>query len=144
MKKLFFLFFAFASCGLFHQEQLPQIKEAEVQLTGTNWILISLEKTSTELIAEKPISLNLNADNTFKGFAGCNQYWGICKLMSSEIHFSNINRTKMSCDKIDVEQNLLETLRNTKAYFINGSKLQLLNNNAEIIATFQAIVKEIK
>ena len=50
----------------------------------------------------------------------------------------------MSCDKIDVEQNLLETLRNTKAYFINGSKLQLLNNNAEIIATFQAIVKEIK
>jgi len=141
MKAFFSLLVAvclFFSCSILKNDNSPKFEEPSVKLEGTEWILIGLNSKAVEIDVIKPIKIKISNDNSFKGFAGCNQFWGVCKLMQSQIAFSNINRTKMRCEKIDIENELTETLRNTHAYLINGNKLQLINKNAEIIAVFQS------
>ena len=142
MKNIFALtgFIFLMSCSIFKKDGAATFEEPIVKLTGTNWFLISLNNHSIAIDAEKPVQFKINIDNSFKGFAGCNQFWGVYKIMQSQISFSNFNRTKTSCDKIEIENELIETMRSTKAYLINGNKLQLINKNAEIIAVFQSRV----
>ena len=132
----------FCSCGLLKKDNALKIEEPSVVLVGTNWFLTSLNNQAIEIDALQPIKIKINADNTFKGFAGCNQFWGICKTMQTQINFSNINRTKMSCAKIKIENELTDILRTAQGFLINGNKLQLINKNAEIIAVFQSNIHE--
>ena len=131
-------------CSIFKKENTLKIDEPTVPLLATTWYLINSNNQAIEINAEKPMKLKLAADNTFKGFGSCNQIWGVCKIMQSQIEFSHISRTKMACQNMDDEITLLATLKQTKAYFISGNKLQLIDNNTNILATFQAADNEKK
>ncbi len=128
----------FCSCGFLKKDNALKMEEPSVVLVGTNWFLTSLNNKAIEIDALQPIKIKINDDNTFKGFAGCNQFWGVYKTMQTQINFSNINRTKMSCAKIKIENELTDVLRTAQGYLINGNQLQLINKQGEVIAIFQA------
>ena len=135
---LFFVLTVFFSCASLKPDHAIKVEDATVPLMGTQWFLISLNNQPIEIDALQPIKIKIAADNSFKGFGGCNQLWGICKLMNTQIKFTNINRTKMGCDKGETEKELLNVLRTAQGYFISKNKLQLINTSGEIIAIFQA------
>ncbi len=126
-------------CSIFRKDSSLKIDEPTVPLIATTWYLININNQPIEINVEKPMKLKLNADNTFKGFGGCNQIWGGWKMMNTQIEFSHISRTKMACEKMDDENNLVDILKQSKAYFISGNKLNLINSNAAILATFRAV-----
>jgi heat shock protein HslJ len=135
---LLFITTIFISCASLRPDNAIKVEDATVQLTGTQWFLISLNNQPIEIDALQPIKIKIGADNSFKGFGGCNQLWGICKLMNTQIKFTNINRTKMGCDKGETEKELLNVLQTAQGYFISKNKLHLINTQGEIIAIFQA------
>jgi heat shock protein HslJ len=131
-------FITFIGCKTLLHRISNQSFDPEVNLENTTWILSTLNQNKIEVDAEHPIKIKIN-NNNFKGFAGCNQFWGICKINQSQIAFSNINRTKMSCDKIKTENLLVEILRESTAYVIYKKNMKLINQKAEVLAEFQAL-----
>jgi heat shock protein HslJ len=120
------------------------VKKPSVNLTVTYWKLEELNgKPYTAKTADE-VYLQLQADFTFKGFAGCNTFWGLYKLNQPQIRFSNINRTKKMCDEYLQENELIKTLEHTEAFIINDTRLQLLKLDGTIIAIFNAPISSLK
>ncbi len=142
MKKIFSVLviaFLINGCIVLKKDSIIKIEEPTVPLIATTWYLTNINNQPIEINSEKPIKLKLSIGNTFKGFGICNQIWGVCKVMNTQIEFSHISQTKMACEKMNIEKNLIDVLKQSKAYFISGNKLNLINSNTTILATFQAV-----
>ncbi len=137
------VFVCIALMGLFFSCSVLKKKPAEIPpapLLNTYWRVTELNKVPVKTKAEKTPYVIMYADNTFKGFAGCNEMWGIFKWMNDKLKFSNTNRTKIACDDLNVESEFVEALENSDHYLIQGDKLYLIGN-AEIVARLNAIKK---
>jgi len=61
----------------------------------------------------------------FSGNGGCNQINGNYNLEKSDIRFTEILSTKMSCSDIEFENTFLSVLGSIDRYAVNGSDLLL-------------------
>ena len=68
-------------------------------------------------------------DKTIKGNTGCNSFFGSYHLDLNILTFSDIGSTEMACDQpvMDIENQFLQSLRNTGSYSIEEGTLKLIS-----------------
>ncbi|MGJ8591145.1 MAG: META domain-containing protein [Aquaticitalea sp.] len=132
---------------------LKKVMETEVQnLEGCGdyktdyrlhdiWVLESLNgKTiiKDDFSKEFP-SLEIKAaENTFMGFAGCNQMSGKLFFEKGLLRFTNIFTTKMMCEPSNKEAEFLKALQGSTTYSIDNNRLTL-SNPSGILTVFKKI-----
>lgn len=92
-----------------------------------NWVLVELKGVPVQQSGGRR-DAHLTFDVTqkrFTGNGGCNQINGAYTLDKSEIHFTDVVATKMSCSDIDFENTFLSTLSSIDHYEVRGSDLVL-------------------
>lgn len=143
MKQVYFLIITIlilsVSCSIFKKDTLPKIEEPTVQFINTKWVLTHINGKAITVNFDKPVYVKIVDDKSFKGNGGCNQIWGVCKQMNTAIQFSNIGRTKMHCENMQIEEKLITNLKLAEAYLITADKLKLLTKESKVVLQFQAI-----
>jgi len=76
-------------------------------------------------------------EKKFNGNGGCNQFNGNYSLNNRNITFSEVTRTKMSCEDIEFENTFLSVLGTVNRYEIAGSDIYLKRKN-EILLILRA------
>lgn len=100
--------------------------EDGTKLYGNEWKLESLNGKGTQLKGGKYITILFNrANGNFKGFCGCNTYFGIYFSGKKNLQLSEINQTEMACDEMKTESEYLEALKKVDGYKISEDKLSL-------------------
>ena len=92
-----------------------------------NWVLVELKGVPVQQSGGRR-DAHLTFDviqKRFTGNGGCNQINGGYTLDKSEIHFTEVIATKMSCTDIDFENTFLSTLSSIDHYEVRGSDLVL-------------------
>ncbi|MEN9521924.1 MAG: hypothetical protein RL065_301 [Bacteroidota bacterium] len=143
MKQVYFLIITIlilsVSCSILKKDTLPKIEEPTVQFINTKWVLTHINGKAIAVNFDKPVYVKIVDDKSFKGNGGCNQIWGVCKQMNTAIQFSNIGRTKMHCENMQIEEKLITNLKLAEAYLITADKLKLLTKESKVVLQFQAI-----
>ena len=94
--------------------------------------------SKSDFSQEFPLLEIKSAENTFMGFAGCNQMNGQLFSEDQLLHFTNIITTKKMCEPTNKEQEYLKTLQSGTAYKIENRRLTLSNPNGGLL-TFKKI-----
>jgi heat shock protein HslJ len=77
-----------------------------------------------------------------EAFAGCNGVGGTYEINAgNRIRFSNLIGTMMACDEMATENSLLEALKMTDNYSLNGNTMTLNKARMVPLARFEAVVK---
>jgi heat shock protein HslJ len=134
MKKLFPLIFSFF---LFLTSTNAQEK-GNLPLVDTQWNLSNLNDKVINSNDEGLSSFIIfSADNTFKGFAGCNKFQGNYKIEKGKLSLEKIGATKMECENNNNEEDFLKTLNKVVSFKIVKNEL-MLKDKSKTIAIFEA------
>ncbi|WP_129775879.1 META domain-containing protein [Peristeroidobacter soli] len=122
------------------QPPVSSSDEVTYELAGTRWALMSLGDkpvTVSEGSREAYIVLN-SADGSVVGHAGCNRISTKYKQTGAQLSFGDVIATRMFCPDMPTETALLEAMKVTAGWRINGSQLELLNAQQRVLARFEA------
>jgi len=105
----------------------------EAMLEGTAWVLESYGEPGNlkAVIADTEITAEFVSDEeTVKGSAGCNSYFGSYELKGSQLSIPGpIGATEMYCMEpegvMDQEQEFLAVLQLAESYEIDGEELKI-------------------
>jgi heat shock protein HslJ len=106
-----------------------------VTLDSQKWMLVKIGSNAVKG-AEPFIEF---AENKFNGNAGCNLIYGSFEMRGSEIAFSDVVTTKMSCPAeglAKLEMGILSSLEQTTRYEQQGKTLKLFAND-RLLLTFE-------
>ncbi len=112
-------------------------------ISNTKWKLIELNgkplKNSNQ--ASNDLFLQLNMDNRYAAFAGCNRMMGGFELKEelSRIKFTKGASTMMACPDMTTEQEFSKMLETVDNYSINGNQMTLNKARMAPLARFQAM-----
>lgn len=116
-------------------DQTVELTErANTALIGTEWIVQSIVHSqgieSSRVIEEITPTLTITDGGKVSGFTGCNQFTGEATMNGDKIEFRGIVSTQKACDEdvSRVEKNVLDTLRGTATYQVEGDQLTLTND----------------
>lgn len=115
--------------------------EENVSFEDTYWQLEIMEgKTIVADERNRMINLTLAAaEQRVSGYSGCNRLSGGYKLDGSRIEFLPFMSTKMACPWNDnLEMSFFNALAKVDAYNVEGSKMNLLDKEGEIVMSFVA------
>ncbi len=115
--------------------------EVTHELAATRWVLVQLGDqpvTVSEGGREAYIALNA-VDGSVVGHAGCNRISTTYKQTGAQLSFGDVIATRMFCSDMPTETALLEAMKVTTAWRIQGSQLELLNQQQQSVARFQAM-----
>ncbi len=111
-------------------------------ITETRWMIKELmgKKVESNEDKNKPFFIQLRAsDNRVVAFAGCNSIAGSYEITeNNRIKFGKLMSTMMACENMETETMLNKVLEQTKTYKIIGNKLQLLDEQMQPLAKFEA------
>lgn len=80
------------------------------------------------------ITLEINDNNRFSGYSGCNSFHGELFLDNDNIFFDQIISTSRICpEKMSTEKLVLTSLRHVNNYIVKGNKLFLLFDKKNIM-----------
>ncbi len=116
-------------------------QEISLPLENTKWILKILNgKKIFTPESNKEIYIRFStAGKRVNGYAGCNTFSGTYSKDKNNISIGPLASTEMFCESMmDIENELLKTIGNTKKYKIKGKYLQLYDSE-RIIAKFGGI-----
>jgi heat shock protein HslJ len=103
-------------------------------LTGTWDFKVMRKQAKMDPDHLQAITLTLNADSTFTGQASCNKIWGRFSIKGTSIKFNDIASTKMTCNKQEEENWILQLLQNTVSnYTVTKSTLWLRDGSSNIV-----------
>lgn len=112
------------------------------ELLARKWTLIIINNEGLQIdqfVGEKP-GLQLEANNKFSAFTGCNKITGSYKLSGTSIEFADITQPAQSCAQWGkLEAEYLTALRNTKSWDITDNFLNLQNSFDNNIASFAGV-----
>jgi len=120
------------------------IEMSKSEIVNKYWKLVTLDGKKVEMTPnqEREQYVMLRSDNTFSGFAGCNQFSGAFELEENhKIRFDeNIRVTIKACldDNIN-EQDFLKIFTLADNYTINTDTLILKTDKNATLAVFQAV-----
>lgn len=109
-------------------------RRPDTALAGTDWTVQSIVHAqgieSSRVIEDIRPRLRISQDGKVTGFAGCNDFHGDAVINGTKIEFRGISGTRKTCDEEvnRVEKNVLDTLRGTVSYTIEGKALTLTND----------------
>lgn len=125
-----------ASCANTTKTSNVQQKES---LTGS-WELTTLD--GKKVSAEKPVYLQLGADNTVSGFVGCNSVSGTYSVQNAyQIKFSNLATTRATCQDQSLENDLLQTLNTVNFFTVKDGQLMVTIGRRAPMALFTKVNK---
>jgi heat shock protein HslJ len=105
------------------------------------WVLVELKQVPVQLSGSRRDAFIefFPDEKRFTGNGGCNSINGLYEInrKKSEIGFSNIVSTKISCPDIAFENTFLETLDKVNRYEVSGNTILLKDENHVLL-----IVKE--
>jgi putative lipoprotein len=110
-------------------------------LVGTHWKLVELAgqpvtKTPT---GREPHLMLLEEEQRAVATGGCNQMSGTYQTSETSLSFSKLISTMKACiDGMDRDQALATALESTKAFHIDGSRLEILDGSGKVLARFDA------
>jgi putative lipoprotein len=131
---------AMAACSSNPQTSRQAGDEVTHDLAGTRWALVQLGDkpvTVSEGGREAYIALN-SADGSVVGHAGCNRISSTYKQNGAQISFGDVIATRMFCPDMPTETALLQAMRAAAGWRIDGSRLELLDDQQKPVARFEA------
>ena len=99
------------------------------------WVLVEMKAVPVQQSGGRRdayISFQV-AEKRFAGNGGCNQINGNYKVDKSEIRFSDVISTKMSCNDIEFENTFLSILNTIDRYEVRGNDLALKRNKETLL-----------
>jgi putative lipoprotein len=114
---------------------------AAVPLLDTHWRLVQL---GGEIIDNPPGERDahivlVSANNAVGGNAGCNRIFGHYALENDMLKFDGLGGTKMFCEgRMPLEQSFTNALLSVLRWKITGRTLELMDETAKAVATFEA------
>ena len=118
---------------------------SEPSLTGTYWKLTEVNGKPVGEAEEgkrREIYLTLTSKETrVSGNAGCNGFGGTYTLKADGfgLSFSQMMRTQMACDGLDLENEFMGILEKADSYYITNNVLQLNKARMAPLAKFIAV-----
>ena len=114
------------------QSQKDKTKQ-EVSLEDTKWVLQSYGEPGNpkDILVDTEITAEfVSSEETVKGSAGCNSYFGSYELKGSQLSIPGpVGVTEMYCMEpkgiMDQEQEYLAALQLAESYEIDGDELQI-------------------
>lgn len=100
------------------------------------WALEEMEGkkvTVANFTKEIPLLEINSSQNSFSGYAGCNQITGKLFQERELLRFKDIVGTKMACSTENLEQSFLKALQSSTSYEIKDSRLYLSNPSGKKI-----------
>ena len=104
--------------------------DAEI-LTSYTWTATLIESANGKILLPREskilTTLAISSNGGFGGHSGCNSYSGKVAIDNNQLHFDQIIQTEIYCSGIrdEIEDALMNALRNTDNYDINGGVLRL-------------------
>ncbi len=125
---IFIVFITVSSITCSVQKRADQIK----MLFGQKWILYELNGKSiseiTGLQNQAFIQFEQN-ENKVSGNGSCNNFFGTLTLKENQgIQISKLGATRMFCEQMQIEVELMTTLENTVSYSIANEQLTMISN----------------
>jgi heat shock protein HslJ len=112
-------------------------EKSNLPLTETQWTLTNLNEKVVNKNEEGLASfIVFAADNTFKGFAGCNKFQGTYKIENGKFTCDKVGATKMECENSNNEEEFLKMLNKVVSFKIVQNQLMLKDKN-KTIAVFE-------
>ena len=136
--------FILAACNGTKQAATPG-SGSSASLTGTYWKLSELNGKPVGEAEEgkrREIYLTLTTkENRVSGNAGCNGFGGSYTLKADGfgLSFSQMMRTQMACDGLDIENEFISILEKADSYYIINNVLQLNRARMAPLAKFIAV-----
>ena len=106
--------------------------------TGTKWRLVELNGRKVASKGERELGIEFRADHEFTAYAGCNSIGGKFEYNDSKIKLFNVFATRMACQEMQDETDLIKAFETTDNYVRNEKVLQL-RIGGKILAKFDAI-----
>lgn len=73
------------------------------------------------------------SQNEINGNTSCNRFSGKIRVTDNIVDITEVSSTKMMCKNIEVETAFLDALTSISSYTLNDDKLQLLDDNQQLI-----------
>lgn len=73
------------------------------------------------------------SQNTINGNTSCNRFSAKIDINDKNIKISEVSSTDMTCNHAHIESKFLDAIKNISSYTLNEEKLQLLNQNNELL-----------
>lgn len=116
------------------------LQKVDGSITDKYWKLVELNgQPVLPGTTQKEPYIRLNAaENRLEATGGCNGMGGTYELQApNRIRFSQIIRTQMACENLDVENELGRVLESTDSYHVAGDTLQLFRARMAPLAKFE-------
>jgi putative lipoprotein len=128
---LFSLFLSFSSISKAQEK-------GNLPFADTEWLLTNLNEKVINKNDEGLASfIVFSADNTFKGFAGCNKFQGVYKIENGKLSLDKIGATKMECENDNNEEEFIKSLNKIVSFKIVKNQL-MLKDKSKTIAVFES------
>lgn len=116
----------------------PLITPVSFPLYGTRWELATLRGQDLPRDLQQKPWLVLRRDGTVAGFAGCNSFSGTYAQEGLQLRFGDLASTLMACLDGDMNDALLEVLRDVDNYTRSSNTLSLNRARMAPLAQFEA------
>lgn len=116
-------------------------KSEVMKVTETKWKLVELNGKPVKNNSNKEMFIQLNKDNRYAAFAGCNNMMGSFELKEDalRIKFTKGASTMMACPDMTTEQDFADMLEKVDNYSLNGNNLSLNKARMAPLARFEAM-----
>jgi heat shock protein HslJ len=113
----------------------------DAPLRGTRWVLRQVTGKPVVVPANtREAYLTLRADGTAEGNGSCNRFRGsYSSETESELKFSPLMSTRMSCPAIAAENAFTGALNKANSYEISGDTLRVLDISGTTVARLEAV-----
>src|SRR5688500_14866662 len=126
---------------VFYETDIATRQKSYMNLLVGSWTITTMKKQSkADPDHLNGVTLTLNKDSSFTGKASCNKFWGKFSIKGTSIKFNDIASTKMTCNKQDEENWLLQLLQQTVSNYSVTKPVLLLRDGASNIV-FEATRK---
>lgn len=109
-------------------------------LTGTKWKLVELNGKPVKSKSERDLMIEFRTTTEFAAYAGCNSIGGKFDYKDNKIKLYNVFSTRMACDPMDTENDLLKAFEITDN-FVRNEKILQLRQGGTILAKFDVLAK---
>ncbi|NJN83116.1 MAG: META domain-containing protein, partial [Caldilineaceae bacterium] len=122
----------------------PEVEGGGNPLTGKNWGLVSYlaDGAPVNVIEGTQVQLVFNADNTYDGLSGCNNYSGTYVATADTLTLTPGVTTQKICSDpagvMEQESAYLGLLPTAATYVVNGTQLVINNGDGVTILTYNA------
>ncbi|MCE7521287.1 META domain-containing protein [Vreelandella titanicae] len=132
-----------AGCSSAAMDSQETAHHPDETLINTYWKLVSLDGAPVVVngnFREAHFVLHQDASR-LAGATGCNTLMGSYHVESQRITFNQVATTKMACppSQMKTEQAFLAALEQATAWHVEGAALELLDDNNEPLASFEAV-----